>query len=234
MYYYPGRWLYRLWRGLLWLLLGLCVCLLVFAWLPVPTSAFMLRQNVTAWFNSDVPHVRHEWVSLELIPQNLQLAVIAAEDQHFAYHWGVDTKATSAAIDAVLSGRKSGGGSTITQQLAKNLFLWKERSYLRKVLEWGLAGLIEVFWSKQRILEVYLNIAQFSKADYGVGAASRHLLNKPLEKLTQQDAALLAAVLPGPEIYHVVKPSGYVRKRQQWIVRQMRQIGGGAYLERLN
>ncbi|MFN3786619.1 MAG: transglycosylase domain-containing protein, partial [Thiothrix sp.] len=117
---------------------------------------------------------------------------------------------------------------------AKNLFLWEGRSYLRKGLEWGIAGLIEVLWPKKRILEVYLNTAQFSKADYGVGAAAQHLLKKPLDQLTQLDAALLAAVLPAPRVYSVTKPSAYIRARQSRILRQMRLIGGVAYLRRLN
>lgn len=230
----PGRWLYRLWRGLLWLLLGLCLWLLVFAWLPVPGSAFMLRQDVSALFDATVPPVRHQWTPLAEIPPAMQLAVIAAEDQQFAQHWGLDIGATAAAIDAALAGRRAGGGSTITQQLAKNLFLWEERSYVRKGLEWGLAGMIELFWSKQRILEVYLNTAQFGRSEYGVGAAAQHLFNKPVSKLGKQDAALLAAVLPGPTRYNAAKPSAYVSQRQRWILRQMRQMGGVKYLEKLH
>lgn len=230
----PSRWLRRLWRGLLWLSLGLCLWLLVFAWLPVPGSAFMLRQDVTALFDETVPPVRYQWTSLAEIPPAMQLAVIAAEDQQFAQHWGLDIGATSAAIDAALAGRRAGGGSTITQQLAKNLFLWEERSYVRKGLEWGLAGMIELFWPKQRILEVYLNTAQFGKAEYGVGAAAQYLLDKPVSKLGKQDAALLAAVLPGPTRYDAARPSAYVSKRQRWILRQMRQMGGVRYLEKLD
>lgn len=178
--------------------------------------------------------MRHDWVSLEEIPKHMQLAVIASEDQRFADHWGVDMQATQAAIQAELKGKGKGGGSTITQQLAKNLFLWQGRSYLRKGLEWGLAGLIEIFWPKERILEVYLNTAQFSKADYGVGAAAQNLLKKPVSKLSRADAALLAAVLPSPEHYSVTKPSGYIRTRQNRILRQMRSIGGPTYLEKLD
>lgn len=212
----------------------LVVCLLVFRWVPVPTSAFMLQQDIVAIFDKDTPFVRHDWVSLEQIPRHMQLAVIASEDQRFAEHWGIDMQATSAAIHAELAGRKTGGGSTITQQLAKNLFLWEGRSYVRKGLEWVLASLIEVFWSKERILEVYLNSAQFGKADYGVGAAAQNLLKKPVNRLSAADAALLAAVLPSPEHYNVVKPSGYVRFRQNHILRQMRSIGGAAYLQKLD
>lgn len=142
------RWLWYLPMGAALLLV---VCLLVFRWVPVPTSAFMLQQDIVAIFDKDTPFVRHDWVSLEQIPRHMQLAVIASEDQRFAEHWGIDMQATSAAIHAELAGRKTGGGSTITQQLAKNLFLWEGRSYVRKGLEWVLASLIEVFWSKEQI-----------------------------------------------------------------------------------
>jgi len=215
-------------------LAGLCVWLLVFRWVPVPLSAFMLTQDIDAMFSGDVPFAHHEWVSLEEIPHPMQLAVIASEDQRFADHWGVDMQATSAAISAELRGRKTGGGSTITQQLAKNLFLWQGRSYARKGLEWGIAGLIEVFWPKERILEVYLNSAQFGKAAYGVGAASHDLLGKQVSELSAGDAALLAAVLPAPSHFNAAHPSSYVRLRQQQILRQMRYVGGAAYLKRLD
>jgi monofunctional biosynthetic peptidoglycan transglycosylase len=230
----PAHWSGWLWRVPLLLLAALCLWLLVFRWVPVPTSAFMLRQDVVAIFSAETPFVRHDWVSLDQIPRQMQLAVIASEDQRFAEHWGIDVVATEAAIQAELKGRGKGGGSTITQQLAKNLFLWEERSYLRKGLEWGIAGLMEIFWSKERILEVYLNTAQFSKADYGVGAAAQNLFGKPVSKLNASEAALLAAVLPAPRKYNAVKPSGYVRVRQSRILRQMRSIGGSAYLQKLD
>lgn len=228
-----NAWTRWLWRMPFYLLLALCGWLLVFRWLPVPTSAFMLRQDVTAVFSGEVPFVRHDWVSLEQIPYHMQLAVIASEDQRFAQHWGVDIDATRAAIQNEMRGRGKGGGSTITQQLAKNLFLWEGRSYVRKGLEWGIASVMELFWSKERILEVYLNTAQFGTADYGVGAAAQNLLHKPVERLGVSDAALLAAVLPAPSKFNAAKPSGYVKMRQGRILRQMRSIGGTAYLKRL-
>ncbi|MEN9503839.1 MAG: monofunctional biosynthetic peptidoglycan transglycosylase [Pseudomonadota bacterium] len=222
-----------LWRIPLILMFLLCGWLVVFRFVPVPTSAFMLRQDITAIFSSETPFVRHQWISLEQIPAAMQLAVIASEDQRFAEHWGVDMQATTAAINAELKGKKTGGGSTITQQLAKNLFLWEERSYIRKGLEWTIASLMEVLWSKERILEVYLNTAQFSNADYGVAAACQNLLHKPVSALSKNDAALLTAVLPAPRKFSVMKPSGYVRTRQSRVLRQMRYIGGAAYLQRL-
>ncbi len=225
--------LHWLWRIPLLLVLLVILLLLIFRVAPVPSSSFMLQQSVASWFDETTPKVHHHWVSMEEIPPQVALAAIAAEDQLFPEHWGIDRGATERAIQAALEGESSGGGSTITQQVAKNLFLWGGRSYLRKGLEWGLAVLIETLWSKERILEVYLNIAQFSAADYGVGAASDFLFKKPVAKLSEADAALLAAVLPLPEVYSVVKPSRYIQKRQRFILRQMRQLGGVAYLERL-
>lgn len=225
--------LHWLWRIPLLFFLLVVLLLLIFRVAPVPTSSFMLQQSVAAWFDDSIPKVHHHWVSMEDIPPQVALAAVAAEDQLFPEHWGIDRGATERAIQAALEGESSGGGSTITQQVAKNLFLWGGRSYVRKGMEWGLAVLIETLWSKERILEVYLNIAQFSDADYGVGAASDFLFKKPVNKLSEADAALLAAVLPLPEVYSVVKPSRYIQKRQRFILRQMRQLGGVAYLERL-
>ncbi|MEZ5448589.1 MAG: monofunctional biosynthetic peptidoglycan transglycosylase [Thiolinea sp.] len=226
------RWLHWLWRMPLLLLLLLVLLLLIFRVVPVPTSSFMLQQAVQHRLDDSVPAVRHHWVALEDMPESVLLAVIAAEDQLFPEHWGIDRNATEEAIRAALEGENSGGGSTITQQVAKNLFLWGGRSYVRKGLEWGLALLLEALWDKRRILEVYLNIAQFSAADYGVGAAADNLLKKPVKKITPNDAALMAAVLPLPAKYSVTQPSRYIRKRQQHILRQMRQLGGVAYLEK--
>ena len=212
------------------MLLLTTLLLLIFRFAPVNTSSFMLQQQFAARYNDEILPVRQQWIDYEDISPQMALAVVAAEDQLFPDHYGIDIESTKNAISAALSGRKSGGGSTITQQVAKNLFLWSERSYLRKGLEWILALLIEVVWDKQRILEVYLNIAQFSKQDYGVGAAGEHLLGKTPDKLRQRDAALLASVLPSPVRYRVNKPSAYVKRRQRHILRQMQQLGGVSYL----
>lgn len=191
----------------------------------------MFQQNIAAYFNEEVPTVRQQWVDYADISPRMVLAVIASEDQLFPQHAGIDTASTHNAIRAAWEGRSAGGGSTITQQVAKNMFLWSGRSYVRKGLEWGLALLIELLWDKQRIIEVYLNIAQFGKQDYGVGAACENLLKKRTPaKLRRSDAALLAAVLPAPARYSVEKPSRTVKKRQRHILKQMRQLGGVAYL----
>lgn len=204
--------------------------IIIFRWAPLPSSSFMLQQTVASWFNKDVPAVRHHWVSMERIPPEVALAVVSSEDQLFPEHWGIDREATKTAILASLNGKSAKGGSTITQQVAKNMFLWSGRSYVRKGLEWGLAIFIDALWSKRRILEVYLNIAQFSAADYGVGAAAANLLKKPVDKITTENAAALAAVLPSPATYSVTKPTRYILKRRKAIQKQMRQLGGIDYL----
>lgn len=228
------RWLHWLWRIPLLLLLLAILNLLVFRVVPVTTSSFMIQQNIAARFNDEIPPVRQQWVDYQDISPNLALAVIASEDQLFPKHHGIDIASTKQAIKAAMQGRTAGGGSTITQQVAKNLFLWSGRSYLRKGMEWGLALLIELFWDKQRILEVYLNIAQFSDRDYGVGSAAEYLLKRKPDKLRRRDAALLAAVLPAPGRYRVTKPSRIVKRRQRHILKQMSQLGGVRYLSKLS
>ncbi|WP_020395896.1 monofunctional biosynthetic peptidoglycan transglycosylase [Thiolinea disciformis] len=225
------RWLHWLWRIPLALLLIIILLLLLWRTQPLPTTAFMLQQSIAARFDDSIPTVRYEWVDRSQMPDHVKLAVIASEDQRFALHDGIDTQATQDAIEAALAGKSSGGGSTITQQVAKNIFLWGGRSYIRKGLEWGLALLIDALWSKERILEVYLNIAQFSAADYGVGAASHDLFKKPCNKLSPREAALLAAVLPAPTQFNAAKPSAYIQKRQRQILRQMRLLGGSSYFD---
>ncbi|MGB0845226.1 MAG: monofunctional biosynthetic peptidoglycan transglycosylase [Thiolinea sp.] len=228
------RWLHWLWRIPLLLTLLIILLLLVFRFAPVTTSSFMIQQQIAARFDDNVAPVRQQWVDYEEISPHLSLAVVASEDQLFPKHHGIDIASTKQAIRAALKGRNAGGGSTITQQVAKNLFLWSGRSYVRKGLEWGLALLIEVLWDKQRILEVYLNIAQFSERNYGVAAAAQNLLRKKPKKLRRHEAALLAAVLPSPERYSVKKPSRVVKKRQRHILKQMRQLGGASYLAGLS
>lgn len=224
-------WLHWLWRIPLALFLIIILLLLIWRTQPLPTTAFIVQQNIIARFDETVPKVRYQWVERSHIPDHAKLAVIASEDQRFAVHDGIDTQATQEAIQAALDGKSKGGGSTITQQVAKNIFLWSGRSYFRKGLEWILAVMIDALWSKERILEVYLNTAQFSTADYGIGAASQNLFKKPSDKLTPRDAALLAAVLPAPSHFSVVKPTAYVQKRQRQILRQMRLLGGTAYFD---
>lgn len=159
--------------------------------------------------------------------------MIAAEDQRFPDHYGFDFVEIQQALEDQEEGQALRGASTLTQQTAKNLFLWSGRSWIRKGLEMWFTVLLEVLWPKQRILEVYLNIAEFGQYTFGVESASQRFFNKPAARLTAGEAARLAAVLPNPLRYRVDQPSDYIRKRQRWIERQMRQLGGVAYLDRL-
>lgn len=225
----------RLLRGLARLVfrLGLAfvgcslVMVLAFRWLDPPTSAFMLqaRAGGTA--------VHHDWVPLDAVSRSLQMAVIAAEDQRFASHHGLDTGAISRAIEEHRAGLGLRGASTITQQTAKNLFLWPGRNLVRKGLEAWLAVSMDLLWPKERILEVYLNVAEFGEGVYGAHAASAVYFGKPAADLSDSEAALLAAVLPNPRGLRVDEPGEYLRERQAWIRRHMRQLGGEAYLQRL-
>ena len=161
----------------------------------------------------------------------MPLAAVASEDQKFPFHRGFDFDSISAAVEKSLAGGRLRGASTISQQVAKNLFLWSGRSFVRKGLEAYFTVLLETLWSKHRILEVYLNIAAFGDNIYGVSTAARRLLGKPPSRLTPKDAALLAAVLPNPVALKVRHPSAYVKKRRDWIEQQMKQLGGIRYLK---
>ncbi|EOI3502690.1 monofunctional biosynthetic peptidoglycan transglycosylase [Cronobacter dublinensis] len=204
--------------------------ILLFSFMPVPFSAVMVERQFSAWFSGDFSYVAHsDWVSMDEISPWMGLAVIAAEDQKFLEHWGFDMAAIQKAVSHNERSRRIRGASTLSQQTAKNLFLWDGRSWLRKGLEAGLTLGIETVWSKRRILTVYLNIAEFGEGVFGVEEASQRYFNKPARRLTASEAALLAAVLPNPIRFKVSAPSGYVRTRQQWILRQMRQLGGESF-----
>lgn len=172
-----------------------------------------------------ISEVRHQWRSLAQISPELQLAVIAAEDQKFADHSGFDLEAISSAIEYNQKGKKVRGASTLSQQTAKNLFMWSSRSFIRKGIEAWFTLLMELIWDKTRILEVYLNIVEFGPGIYGAEAASQHYFGKGAAKLTRYEASLLAAVLPNPWRYKVSPPSAYVEQRSAWIRKQMRQLG---------
>lgn len=201
--------------------------------LPPPTTAFMLQDRCAHVAAGRPSAIDHTWKSWREIAPELMLAVVAAEDQRFPEHSGFDLHAIERAAQHNRRGGSVRGASTLTQQVAKNLFLWPGRSYLRKGLEAGLTVLLELCWSKQRILEVYVNVAQFGDAIYGAEAASNRFFSKPACRLTAAEAALLAAVLPDPESLHADRPSGYVKKRQRWILSQMTALGGVSFLRRI-
>lgn len=208
--------------------------ILLFSFMPVPFSAVMVERQVGAWLTGNFGYVAHsDWVGMDEISPWAALAVIAAEDQRFPDHWGLDF----GAIEKALSHNEQHenrirGASTISQQTIKNLLLWDGKNWVRKGFEAGLTLVTEAIWTKRRILTVYLNIAEFGDGIFGVEAASQRYFHKPASKLTMAEAALLAAVLPNPLRFRADAPSGYVRSRQAWIMRQMRQLGGEEFLER--
>ena len=212
--------------------LGLWIAgIVAFSFLPVPFSAVMIERQLGAWFGGDFHYVAHsDWVAMDDISPWMPLAVIASEDQKFPTHWGFDVQAIQSVLDNE-DGRLR-GASTLSQQTAKNVFLWDGRSWVRKGLEAGLTVGIETVWTKRRILTVYLNVAEFGHGVFGVEEASRRYFHKPASRLTMSEAALLAAVLPNPIRFRADAPSAYVRQRQQWILRQMRQLGGEGFLQR--
>jgi monofunctional biosynthetic peptidoglycan transglycosylase len=209
------------------------VAVVAMRWIDPPTSAFMLRDRIGGLFDES-HRFRHEWRDWDEISKYAAVAVIAAEDQQFPFHGGFDFKQIDKALADRERGRRVRGASTISQQVAKNLFLWPGQSWFRKGLEAGITVLIEAAWPKRRILEVYLNVAEFGRGTWGVQAASRRFFRKDASRLTAPEAALLAAVLPSPRRYRVDAPGPYVRKRQAWIQRQMTALGGTAYLRNLD
>jgi monofunctional glycosyltransferase len=206
---------------------------LLLRWVPPVTSSIMLQRQVEAWRAGDRYAQEYRWVGWQRIAPHAGLAVVAAEDQKFAAHRGFDVESISDALAAHERGRRLRGASTISQQVAKNLFLWTGRSFVRKGLEAYFTVLIELLWTKRRILEVYLNVAEFGEGVFGVEAASQRFFGKPAARLTADEAALLAAVLPNPHRLRADRPSPYVLERRAWILRQMQQLGGRSYVEAL-
>jgi monofunctional glycosyltransferase len=232
-------WLGRIARAVLWLVLLWVVLsvgsVLLLRWVNPPYSAFMAESQIAAWANRDSSYVfRHSWVDLNRISPNLPLAVVAAEDQKFPEHWGFDVAAIEKAYALNQHSHRVRGASTISQQVAKNLFLWSGRSYFRKGLEVYFTVLIEACWPKRRILEIYLNIAEFGHGTYGAEAAGQRYFHKSASRLSRSDAAALAAVLPSPEHYSATAPSHYVQQRREWILRQMQALGGPEMLDEID
>ncbi len=226
----------RLFSWLLVLFVVLSIgSVIAFRWIDPPTSAFMVRERMIGpKAGAKAYAVRYRWVDWSNTSPHVKVAVIAAEDQNFPAHYGFDLKSINDALADRERGRRVRGASTISHQVAKNLFLWPSQTWLRKGLEAYFTVLIETLWPKQRILEVYLNIAEFGRGVFGVGAAADVFFHKPAARLSQYDAALLAAVLPSPKRMRVNAPSNYVRSRQQWILGQMRGLGGTALLKELS
>jgi monofunctional glycosyltransferase len=221
------RWLLRTVLGFIALSIGLVV---LFRWVNPPTSAIRIIRALEAK-SLDLPFVPAScWRTLEQLGPNVPLAVIASEDQRFHEHYGFDLKELRKAVQS--TGKKR-GASTITQQVAKNLFLWHGRSYVRKALEAYFTGLMEIAWSKRRILEVYLNIVEFGDQRFGACAGAKGAFGVDAIRLSPYQAGLLAASLPNPHIYQAKLPTQKMHRRAAWIVKQMRQLGGAQYLAQL-
>lgn len=224
------RWL-LLWLPLLFVL-ATVLQVAVLRFVDPPLTAFMIGRYVEAWSNGDRGlAIAYDWRDAGQISKQLPLALVAAEDQQFPMHNGFDFKAIEKARVNNAKGRKVRGASTISQQLAKNLFLWRGRSWVRKGLEVWYTVLIEALWPKQRIIEVYANVIEYGDGVYGAQAAARRFFGKDASGLTAAEAARLAAVLPNPRKYSVAKPGPYVQRRSRSIERQMRALGGPAYLK---
>ena len=194
----------------------------------------MMERWIDSWSQEARYSRNYKWVDLPQIAPLMAVAVIAAEDQNFFQHRGFDWGAIEKAIDYNERSARTRGASTITQQTAKNLFLWSGRSWIRKGTEAYFTVLLETCWNKNRILETYLNIAEFGDGVYGVETAAQKYFGKSAARLNADEAALLAAVLPNPRRFKVNAPSSYVRERQEWILEQMNQLGGVSLLEKRN
>ncbi|QUW75136.1 monofunctional biosynthetic peptidoglycan transglycosylase [Xanthomonas oryzae] len=196
-----------------------------------PISSMMVERYLEAWGEGDWSFSLHQrWRDYDKIAASLPISVVAAEDQQFPMHHGFDLQAIEKARDHNARGGRVRGASTISQQVAKNVFLWQGRSWVRKGLEAWYTVLIELFWPKQRILEMYLNVAEFGDGVYGAQAAAQQFWGKDAAGLSPTESARLAAVLPSPRHYDARSPGAFVQRRTMWIQRQARQLGGPAYL----
>jgi len=223
-----------LWQAVLAVIVLTVVPVVLLRWIPPPTSAVMVEKWIAAMGQAKSRHsIHYRWTRWNAISAPMGLAAVAAEDQKFPQHWGFDFDAIVDAVEEHGAKGRLRGASTITQQVARNMFLWQGRSYVRKALEAYFTVLLELFWSKRRILEVYLNIAEFGEGIYGVGTATQTFFGKRPMEIQPSEAALLAAVLPNPARFHVRNPSAYVRQRAGWIELQMTKLGGPAYLDKL-
>jgi len=216
-------------------LVGSVVSVLALRWVHPWTTAFMIQTRIEALLRGERNyHGDYRWVPYRDISPQLAIAVVAAEDQKFPIHAGFDFDAIQDAIEEQADGGAARGASTISQQVAKNLWLWPGRSWLRKGIEAYFTVLIETLWPKRRILEVYLNVAEFGPGVFGAGAAAQRYFGEPPSRLDREEAARLAAVLPSPRRMHADRPSDYVNMRADQIEAEAARLGGPAYLRALS
>jgi len=216
------RWI---WKATLWFIALSILSVIIFKWVPVPITPLMMTRAIDNKMEGKDMILSHDWEPIENISPNLQKAVIASEDGNFLKHNGFDFKAMQKAFKNNQKGKRLKGGSTISQQTAKNVFLWQGRSYIRKGLEAYFTVLIELIWGKERIMEVYLNSIEMGNGVYGAEAAAQHWYRKSAVDLTKKEAAGIAAILPNPRKYKATNSSSYIERRKGKIVRVMNQIG---------
>jgi monofunctional biosynthetic peptidoglycan transglycosylase len=220
------RWI---WKAMIWFFGLSILSVVIFKWVPIPFTPLMITRIIEFKMDGGDAIYSHKWVPLEEISPNLQLAVIASEDGNFLEHSGFDFKAMQKAFKSNSKGKKLKGGSTISQQTAKNVFLWQGRSYLRKGLEAYFTVLIELIWGKERIMEVYLNSIEMGNGVYGAQEAARHWYTTTAKDLTPREAAGIAAILPNPRKFRASNSSSYTERRKEKIMKVMRQIGKVEY-----
>ena len=214
-----------IWKIILGFVILSVLSVIVFRWVPVPVTPLMVIRCIEQKSDGKTMKMKHDWVALKKISPKLQLAVVCSEDQNYLKHFGFDWGAIEKAMKENEEGKRVRGASTITQQTAKNVFLWPGRSYVRKGFEVWFTILVEIFWSKERIMEVYLNSIEMGDGVYGAEAAAQHWYKKKAEKLTKDEAAGIAAVLPNPLKYSANPPTNYIIKRKTWIKQQMNYWG---------
>lgn len=213
------------WKTTMWFFIISIGLTIIYRFVPVPITPLMVIRLVEQTFDSEKKvRLYKDWVPMSEISRHAPQAVFAAEDQKFLTHKGFDFEAMERAWENNKKGKRIKGASTITQQTVKNVFLWPSRSYLRKGLEAYFTVLVELLWSKERIMEVYLNVIEMGDGIYGIEAASQAYYDKPAAKLNRNQAAMIAAVLPNPIRWTPARPTGYIKGRQSWIMRQMNNL----------
>ncbi|MCX7611165.1 MAG: monofunctional biosynthetic peptidoglycan transglycosylase [Ignavibacterium sp.] len=218
-----------------WLYVFIASILIIFSmrWINPIFSSIMFQRQIEAFLDGEFKLISNSWIDYDEVSKYVPLALIAAEDQNFPSHYGFDFEQIKKALKENFYRKRIRGASTISQQLAKNLFLWEGKSFVRKGIEAYFTLLIETLWDKKRILEVYMNIIELGDMTFGVASASEIYLKRDASKLTSSQAALIASVLPNPKRFQIERPSGYVRARQSWVLRQMNLLGGLDYLKNL-
>lgn len=209
----------------LWFFIVSIGLVIIYRFVPVPITPLMVIRLVEQGFDEEKSmKLKKDWVPIEKMSKNAPQAVYAAEDQKFLEHHGFDLESMKKAWEGNKQGKNIKGASTITQQTVKNVFLWPNRSYIRKGLEAYFTVLVELLWSKERIMEVYLNVIEMGEGIYGIEAAAQHYYQKPATKLNRHESAMIAAVLPNPRRWNPSRPTPYIIGRQAWILRQMNNL----------